>query len=305
MDAIQPIIDELFREIKAGPNPGAMATYIPELAHVNPQHFAVSVIDLQDRCYGAGEQMHPFSIQSIAKVLSLSLAFNRLGDSLWQRVGVEPAGTPFNSLSQLENDHGIPRNPFINAGALVVCDMLISRFEDTENHFLDFLRQLSGNQKLDFNHQIAESERAHGQRNSALAYYLKSFGNLNNEAEKVLDFYFKLCSITMSTQELAETFLYLGNRGIHPRTGQAVLNPSQTKRINALMQTCGFYDQSGDFSFRVGLPGKSGVGGGILAIYPGKYSIGVWSPRLNDKGNSWRGVKFLEHLTTQLADSIF
>lgn len=218
---------------------------------------------------------------------------------------LEPAGTPFNSLVQLEHDKGVPRNPFINAGAIVVCDILVSGFPSPKEHVLSFTRRLSNSFTIDYNTKVAQSERETGFRNFALVNLMKSFGNIRNDINEVMDLYFHICSIEMSCRELSESFLFLANNGVIPYSGERILSPSRTKRTNALMQTCGFYDEAGQFTFKVGLPGKSGVGGGIVAVHPEKYSIAVWSPRLNKKGNSYKGMLFLEEFTTKTKLSIF
>jgi len=284
---------------------GAIASYIPELAKVDPHSFGISLHFLQGEHYALGHAEKRFSIQSIAKVFSLSMAIGLLGESIFQRVGVEPSGTAFNSLLQLDYEQGIPRNPFINAGALVIADILISELDNPKRALLEFVRKLSIHPKIDFNPVVVASEKSQGFRNAALANLLKSHGNLNNSVEEVLDFYFHLCSIEMSCNELSQTFLIFANHGKLPGSDEQVLTVSQTKRLNALMQTCGFYDEAGEFSFTVGLPGKSGVGGGIVAVYPEKFSISVWSPELNSKGNSIRGMKALELFTTKSELSVF
>ncbi len=294
-----------FKSVKKIGESGEIASYIPELAQVDPDKFGVhiSTIDLDN--FGTGDCNDKFSIQSISKVLSLSLAYSILGSKIWDRVGVEPSGTAFNSLVQLEADNGIPRNPFLNAGALVVSDILLSVLESPKEDFLNFVRGISNNTTLKYSNRISESEKASGYRNIALCNFIKSLGNINNEPSDVLDFYFSLCSFEMSCKELSELFLFLANNGRSVNNDKFILNESQSKRINALMQTCGFYDESGEFAFKVGLPGKSGVGGGIIAIHPDQYAIAVWSPKLNKKGNSYRGMKFLEEFTTRSQLSIF
>lgn len=299
------IIDQIFTSTLQIENKGELAGYIPELANVNPQKFGVYIKTIDEEEYGIGDFEERFSIQSIAKVLSLSLAFKLLGEKIWERVGVEPSGTPFNSLIQLEREKGIPRNPFNNSGAIVICDILLSQLSNPKEDFLDFVRDISNNPDLNYSRKIAESEKSVGYRNVALCNYIKSFGNIKNEPADVLDFYYNLCSIEMNCKELSETFLFFAYSGKKLSNGWPILSKSQTKRMNALMQTCGFYDESGEFAFKVGLPGKSGVGGGIIAIHPSKYAISVWSPRLNVKGNSYRGVKFLEAFTTMAESSIF
>jgi glutaminase len=301
----QKSIEIVFEIIRKKENLGEPASYIPELAHVNPESFGLCLSTIDNKQYCQGDAQEKFSIQSIAKVLSLSMAYKMLGGKIWERIGVEPSGTPFNSLVQLETDKGIPRNPFINAGALVICDILISELKNPQADFLNFVRDIADNPQLDYSHRIAESEKSVGYRNMALCYFIKSFGNIKNDPRDVLDFYFLLCSIEMTCVELSQTFLFLANEGRKTSDNKEVLTLSQAKRINAIMQTCGFYDESGEFAYEVGLPGKSGVGGGIIAISPKKYSIAVWSPRLNAKGNSYRGMKFLELFTTETASSIF
>ena len=301
----QKIIENVYAEVKPWKDEGQVAQYIPELRNVAPHHFGVHVSTLDGYDAGIGDHRTKFSIQSIAKVLSLTLAYNRRGDDLWKRVGVEPSGTPFNSLIQLEHDQGIPRNPMINAGAIVVCDILVSHFRDPKNQLLAFVQEVAQHSEIAFNPAVAQSEKSVGYRNTALINLMKAFGNIENDIEAVLDLYFCMCSIEMTCQELSRAFLFLANDGVDPITQQRLLTLSRSKRINAIMQSCGFYDEAGEFSFRVGLPGKSGVGGGIVAVHPEHFSIAVWSPRLNEKGNSYRGMRFLEQFTTQTGLSVF
>jgi glutaminase len=218
---------------------------------------------------------------------------------------VEPSGNAFNSLVQLEYEKGIPRNPLINAGAMVVCDVLMDRMNDPKKEILQFIHAIAGSDTVGFNERVAASEQEHGFRNAALANMVRSFGNIRHDINDILDLYFHICSIEMSCRELATAFLLFANHGTIPGTHEKILSQSQTKRLNAVMQTCGFYDEAGEFSYSVGLPGKSGVGGGIVAIHPGLYAVATWSPRLNGKGNSVMGMKALELLTTKLGTSIF
>ncbi|MCD4710358.1 MAG: glutaminase [Bacteroidales bacterium] len=301
----QEIIGEIYDDLKSTEDSGQVASIIPELAKIDPDQFGVYLTTADNREFGIGEWGTKFSIQSISKVFALSHAYQLVGDRLWKRVDVEPSGSPFNSLIQLETNNGIPRNPFMNAGALVVCDILIAQLENPAEHFLSFIREVASSPGISYSETIANSEKATGYRNIALCNYLKSFGNLENDPDQVLDFYFHICSIEMSCQELSNAFLFLVNDDFRTSENRQVLNMSQAKRVNAIMQTCGFYDESGEFAFRVGLPGKSGVGGGIIAVHPDKYCIAVWSPKLNKKGNSYRGMKFLELFTTKTASSIF
>ncbi|MFY9173641.1 MULTISPECIES: glutaminase [Petrimonas] len=296
---------EIFNELQQIEDRGRVADYIPELAHINPDHFGVHLTTIDGRQYAFGDSEVRFSIQSIAKVFTFVLAYSRVKSNIWERMDMEPAGTPFNSLIQLEYDRGIPRNPFINAGSMVVCDILADQLASPRENVLAFIRSLSRNSTVDYNPIVAHSEKRSGFRNYALVNLMKSFGNIRNEIDKVMDLYFSICSLEMSCRELSESFLFLANNGIVPHSGESILSPSRTKRTNALMQTCGFYDEAGQFTFKVGLPGKSGVGGGIVAVHPGKYAIAVWSPRLNKKGNSYKGMLFLEEFTTRTKLSIF
>lgn len=305
MKNYKKIIEAIYLDVKDTDDMGEVANYIPELAKVNARNFGVYLTNLKQEGFGAGNYNEKFSIQSIAKLLTLTLAYKLEGEALWQRVDVEPSGNPFNSLLQLENDFGKPRNPFINAGALVVCDVLLDHLKNPKEDFLAFCNSLLGNTTLTYSEKVATSEKKTGFRNTALCNFLKSFGNIKNDVNEVLDFYFHICSIEMTCQELSKIFMYLADDGFKIHSKDKVLTMSEAKRINAIMLTCGFYDESGEFAFRVGLPGKSGVGGGIIAIHPDKYCIAVWSPKLNTNGNSYKGMLFLEEFTTKTASSIF
>jgi len=301
----QRVFQEIETSLKALDDVGAVASYIPELSNVNPDKFAIYLSTVDHQNYKFGDFDEKFSIQSIAKIFSLALAFGIEGDRLWQRVGVEPSGTPFNSLVQLEYEKGIPRNPLINAGAIVICDILVSHLVKPKMELIEFVRKVSGDEDIDYCIKTAESEKLTGYKNAALINLMKAYGNIKNNIDTVLDFYFHLCSIRMSCRQLSRAFLFLACDGLHPLTHEKVISPGQSKRINAIMQLCGFYDEAGEFAFKVGLTGKSGVGGGIIAIHPGKYCIAVWSPKLNEKGNSYKGMKVLEMFTTKTQSSIF
>jgi glutaminase len=281
----EAVIEKAFQKVNRIKENGKLAAYIPELANVDSSNFGVNISTITQGNFGLGNFQEIFSIQSISKVLSLCLAYKMLGERIWTRLGVEPSGTGFNSLIQLEHDNGIPRNPFINAGAIVISDILLSNLKNPKEDLLDFIRSLSEDQDINYSAEIAASEKLIGYRNIALCNFIKSFGNLENEPDKVLDFYFDLCSLESSCENLSKLFLFLANNGKTIHDNNQILTKSQSKRINALMQTCGFYDESGEFAFKVGLPGKSGVGGGIIAIHPHQYAIAVWSPKLNEKGN--------------------
>lgn len=299
------IFIEIANELNDVDDLGEVAAYISELSKIDPKKLGMNLVTIDQHEYDFGDSNEKFSIQSIAKVLSLTLALKMLGKDVWDRVGVEPSGSAFNSLVQLEYEKGIPRNPFINAGAIVVCDILVSQLEDPKAELLAFVRKASGIETIDYCSKVAQSEQQTGYRNYALAYFMKSFGNIHNDVETVLDVYFHLCSIEMTCKELSQTFLFLAAGGINPITNETIISLTRTKRINSVMQMCGFYDEAGEFAFKTGLPGKSGVGGGIVAIHPGQFCIAVWSPKLNVNGNSYKGMKVLEALTSKTQLSIF
>ena len=299
------IIEDIYKKVLACNDNGETASYIPELAKVDSSKFGIHITTINQQNFGIGDCYERFSIQSISKVLALTLAYRLVGDEIWNRVGVEPSGTSFNSLVQLEADKGVPRNPFLNAGALIISDILLSNLENPKEDFLNFVNSLSANKNLNYSKRIAQSEKKVGYRNVALCNFIKSYNRIDNEPADVLDFYYDLCSLEMSCKELSELFLYLANNGVEMINNKQILTESQSKRLNALMQTCGFYDESGEFAFKVGLPGKSGVGGGIIAIHPDQYVIAVWGPKLNLKGNSYKGIMFLEEFTTRSKLSIF
>jgi len=304
----QKILEEIYNEVKPLLNEGKVADYIPALAEVNPQQFAMTLTLFDGTQFSVGNADKLFSIQSISKVFSFTLALKFYRDALYKRVGREPSGNPFNSLVQLEYENGIPRNPFINAGAINVVDALINHYEDAEIAFkkvLTFIRDISDERSIEWSRVVAGSEMEHGFRNMALANLMKSFDNLDNDVEKVVRTYFKNCSVEMSTKMLSRSMLYLANDGVDPISGEIYISASQSKRINAVMLTCGHYDASGDFAFNVGLPGKSGVGGGIVAVVPEVMGISVFSPGLNAQGNSLVGTRALELFTDKTGLSIF
>lgn len=300
-----PILDHIYRDITPWLTRGRVADYIPELAKISPSRFGMAVVTTGGDVYRVGEADTRFSIQSISKLFACTLAFQMLGDALWERVGREPSGTAFNSLVQLESESGKPRNPFINAGALVVTDVLCRRFVSAETALVEFLRRLSGVPSVDYDLRVAQSEWQYAHRNQAMAHFMKSFGNLEMDPTAVVEAYCRQCAISMSCVELARAALFLANGGVAPASCEQVLDPSSTKRLSALMLTCGTYDAAGDFVFRVGLPAKSGVGGGIVAVLPGEMAVCVWSPGLDVNGNSLAGTLALEWLTTYTERSIF
>jgi len=301
----EKVLLEIAEEIVPFKLMGEIATYIPELGKVDPDKFGMCIQAMDGRAYSIGNSEEKFSIQSISKVFSVSLAYSIIGESIWKRVGVEPSGTRFNSLIQLELEQGIPRNPFINAGAIVISDILLSLLSNPKEDYINYVRRISGVPSIQYNPVVVASEQGFGFRNAALVNFMKSFGNIQNDVEQVLDFYYHACSIEMTCMELSKAFIPFANHGCLFNSEEAILNRKETKRINALMQTCGFYDEAGEFSFKIGLPGKSGVGGGIVAVCPKEFTVAVWSPRLNKKGNSVIGMKALELLTDKTGLSVF
>lgn len=304
----QRILNEIEAEIRPLFGQGKVADYIPALAEVDPNQFAMAITLLDGTRFSVGDAQKRFSIQSISKVFTFTMALDFYGKTLYRRIGVEPSGNPFNSLVQLEYEHGKPRNPFINAGAIAVTDAITSYYNDHENAFepiLSFIRDIADNPDIHANPVVAESEMRHGYRNLALASLMKSFGNFDNDPFDVLQTYFSHCAIEMNTIELSRAMLYLASHGTDPITKREFITEPQAKRINAVMLTCGHYDASGEFAFHVGLPGKSGVGGGIVAVVPQKMSLCVWSPALNEQGNSLIGTYALELFTTKTGFSIF
>lgn len=301
----QKLIEEVYQEVQALDLKGEPASYIPELGNVNINKFGLCLISTKGDIFTVGDVNDKFSIQSISKVFTLAIAFADKGEKLWQRVGVEPSGSAFNSLSQLEYENGIPRNPFINAGALVITDLVRLLSSEPLQLILHFIQNISDSKNIKSNKKVALSELKHSSRNKALAHFMKSFKNIESRIDKLIETYCYQCSIEMTCTELAKAFLLFANHGKNIYTNEQVLSKSQTKRINAIMQTCGFYDEAGEFTFKVGLPGKSGVGGGIGAVLPEQFSVVAWSPGLNSKGNSLKGMKALEILTTKLGYSVF
>jgi glutaminase len=303
--AYQYILERIYNEVIQIENTGKVANYIPELAKVDSNKFGIALVDKHQNVFTKGDALEKFSIQSISKVITTSLIFSKIGNDLWKRVGYEPSGNAFNSLIQLEYEKGIPRNPFINAGALVIADLMLDHFENPKDYFLEFIRELSENPTINYNQKVVQSELENGYRNAALVNFIKSFDNIKHQPEEVLDFYYHQCSVEMSCIDLAKCFQVFANNGMIPKSNSKFLTSSQCKRMNALMQMCGFYDQAGEFTFKVGLPGKSGVGGGVVAIFPNHYTVAIWSPKLNKKGNSFYSLETLERLTTETEASIF
>ncbi|WP_421838951.1 glutaminase [Novosphingobium sp.] len=307
MTDIGAIVAEITAEMRGATERGRVADYIPPLACVSRDRFGIAVVMADGSLHLGGNAEEPFSIQSVSKVFSLTLALGMVGDALWSRVGREPSGSAFNSIVQLETEQGIPRNPFINAGAIVVADVLLAGGTPAEAiaGVLRFVRTLAGDETITIDAKVAAAELATGYRNMALANYMRAFANLQHPVEQALGVYFHQCALAMSCRQLAMAGRFLAHDGRDPATGRCIVTPQRARRINALMMLCGHYDNSGEFAFRVGLPGKSGVGGGILAVVPGTASIAVWSPGLNAKGNSQLGALALERLAARTGWSVF
>lgn len=299
------LLEEVVEKVRPLLGQGKVADYIPALASVDAGKIGIAVTTVDGETLGAGDYLEPFSIQSISKVFSLTLALTLYEEAeIWSRVGKEPSGHSFNSLVQVELERGKPRNPFINAGALVIADLLQSRLGAPKHRMLELVRQLSQNDKVSFDKQVADSEYQHSARNAAIAYLMKSFGNFQGDVDTVLRTYFHYCALKMNCADLSKAMLYLANRG-KSITGTELISQVQTRQLNALLATSGLYDGAGEFAYRVGMPGKSGVGGGIIAVIPGELSICVWSPELDGNGNSLAGTAMLEHLSQRLGRSIF
>lgn len=297
------VLAEIHAELSAREDRGRVADYIPELARVDPAQFALSVVLADGSQHSVGDARVPFSIQSISKVFTLAIALGRLGDRLWARVGREPSGHAFNSILQLEGEGGRPRNPFINAGAIVVTDAILAGHQPKEllGELLRFIRDAAGDDDIHINARVARSETRTGHRNFALAHFMRAHGNLENPPDLTLGAYFHQCAIEMTCDQLALAGRFLMGAGGGPR----LVSPGRVRRINALMMMCGHYDGSGEFAYRVGLPGKSGVGGGILAVAPGRAAIAAWSPGLNAQGNSQLGTEAVEMLARRMGWSVF
>ena len=306
MADLSRIVDEIVQHARGAIDRGTVASYIPALGRIDPRRFAIAVATADGRMVTGGDADALFSIQSVSKVFALTLALDRVGADLWRRVGVEPSGTPFNSIVQLEAECGKPRNPFINAGAIAVADVVLGDATPPQAlaTMLDFIRDMSGDARIDIDPEVAASEAATGFRNVALANYMRAFGSVA-DVEGALALYFSQCAIAMSCRQLALAGRYLMLDGMHHDGDRAVVPPQRARRILSLMLTCGHYDGSGEFAFRVGIPGKSGVGGGILAVVPGRASIAVWSPGLNARGNSKLGSEALERLAAATEWSVF
>lgn len=287
---------------------GNVASYIPDLGKACKEDLGICIIDKDNKIYTAGEYDTKFTIQSVSKPIVLAMA---LMDNDWShvfsKVGMEPSGDPFNSIMKLEmNDTKKPCNPMINAGAIVTTSLIKGgSAEEKEERMLNFFRKIAKNDKLSINYDVYNSEKRTGDRNRAMAYLLKNDGFIEGNVEEVLDLYFKQCSIEIDTVDLARIGTNLAAYGVDIETGERVLSESVSRMVKTFMVTCGMYDASGEFAIRVGIPAKSGVGGGILASVPNRMGIGVYGPSLDKKGNSIAGLRVLEDLSRMLKLNIF
>lgn len=286
---------------------GETAGYIPQLKKMDSNLLSLCVVTTDNQCFDTGDAEARFTIQSISKVITLATALQDKGfDHVFSHVGMEPTGDSFNSIVRLEGENAKPLNPLINAGAIAVTSCVAG--ENGEEKFQRILaetRSLLGNDAITFHEEVYRSEKATGDKNRALAYMLQANDVFQVNVEEILDVYFKVCAIQVSCKEIAKFGSILANQGVCPVTGKQRLDPKIVKSVVSLMSTCGMYDASGEYALKVGIPSKSGVGGGILSCVPGKMGIGAFSPSLDKKGNSLCGIKMLEHLAGALNLSIF
>ena len=299
------LLEDIYDEVTPLFGQGQVATYIPELSKVRGNQFGMALCTNDGIEYLIGCSEKNLSIQSVSKTFTFALAYKIYGEELWGRLGLEPSGSKFNSLILLEKEKGIPRNPFINAGSLVICDMLIEALDDPLGEILKFLKELSGNPNLYIDERVRDSELRYGNVNYALSYFMKSYGNIRTDVQTLMMLYCSQCAIEMSCTDLARSYRLFSQNGLNPWNLEPVLTPTQAKRVNAIMMTCGLYNGVGDFAYRVGIPAKSGVGGAIVGAIPGEMSVAVWSPELDINGNSLAGLKALEIFTTRTGLSIY
>ncbi|KAB2881209.1 glutaminase A [bacterium] len=304
---MQQLLEQAIRYAKPFLEQGKLADYIPALLRANPQHLGVSITTMDGKQHSAGDTDEPFSIQSISKILSLIYVLNERGkEKVLEKVGVEPSGNPFYSLVQLEYESGKPRNPLINAGAIAITGLMAGNSaQEKSAGLIQFLNNIVDESDYKINQEIYRSEFETSHRNRAVGYFMKHFGMIDGEVEAAVDAYFQQCSIEMTCAQLSRLSLFFAGGGTDPISHKKVTDPENVKWVHALMAMCGLYDASGEFACTVGLPGKSGVGGGIVAIVPGKMSISVFGPALDGKGNSIGGLKILEFLSRELRLSLF
>lgn len=287
---------------------GEVASYIPGLISAPHDALSISLFGIQGEHVHAGDCQLMFTMQSISKVFSLLLALLDSGETgVFDKVGMEPTGDDFNSILKLELvDPGKPFNPFINAGAIAIAPLIAGRTPQEKSiRMLNFVRELANDPSITWNERIYQSEKETAHRNRSLAYFLKDNGILQGDVEDVLEVYFRQCAIEIHTENLARMALVLANGGCDPYSGHRYIPKHNVQIVNSFMVTCGMYNASGEFAIQVGVPAKSGVSGGILAVIPGKMGIGVVGPSLNEKGNSVAGVHLLSVLSERYEWSIF
>ena len=305
---MEKLLKDIIKLNKKYTNYGQVASYIPELKNANAEDLGICIIDKDNNMYSAGDYKKKFTIQSVSKTIVLAMA---LMDNDWayvfSKVGMEPSGDPFNSIMKLETDDTTkPCNPMINAGAIVTTSLIKgSSLKDKEERMLNFFRKIAKNDNIKINQSVYESEKLTGDRNRAMAYLLKNDGVIDGNVEEILDLYFKQCSIEVDAEDLARIGLIFANYGLDIETGEQIISKNVSRMVKTFMVTCGMYDASGEFAIKVGIPAKSGVGGGIMASVPGKMGIGLYGPALDKKGNSIAGIKILEDLSKELELSIF
>lgn len=302
---MQKLLDDIVESCRHLGDGYAPASYIPELANVDSSLFSISAVTTEGKIFSSGDSDAYLSMQSMSKVVSLACAIDNFGASeVFSRVGMEPCAEPFNSIMKLEIASNVPLNPFINSGAIVICEMIADRYEDASmDHILLFASRMAGrpqDRQLAVNQRIYRSESSTADRNRALAYFMRSSGSLTRGVEETLDIYFRQCSIYATTEDLAAMGATIAGGGVNPLTGDRVFSLDTAYAMTGLMSTCGLYNESGEFAVGVGAPGKSGVSGGILCAVPNRMGIAVYSPPLNDRGNSVAGLRALSMMSREL-----
>ena len=303
--AVQSFLNQLYHELK-GLSEGRVATYIPELAKANPDWFGISVVTLDGQVFEVGDVAQKFTIQSISKVFVYGMALEDYGrENLLKKVGVEPTGDPFNSLIRLDEDSKRPDNPMVNAGAIATTSLITGQDPaDRLNRMLAMFQRYVGDEVF-VDVSTFVSERSTGHRNRAMAHLMLNFGLIDEHIDEALDLYFQQCSVLVTCHDLAVMAATLANKGVNPLTGVQAVGAEHVRDILSVMYTCGMYNFAGEWAFRVGIPAKSGVSGGILAVVPNQAGIAVFSPPLDGHGNSVRGLKVFEALSQEYGFHLF
>ena len=305
---MEELLDSLLEECRPYTQQGKVATYIPGLAKGDPSNLGIYILSSDGRHYQAGDWQKHFTIQSVVKPILLLLALMDNGEAkVRAKVGVEATGKPFDAInvtdSPLLSEH---LNPMVNMGAIAICTLLKGGdYQERFQRLLEFTRTLAGNPDIDLDEAVYRSEKRTGSKNRALAFLLKSYGMLDDGVEDVLECYFRACSIRVNSRDLAHIGFMLANHGKTLQSDHPLFPPQYARYVNAILLTCGMYDGSGEFAVQVGVPAKSGVGGGIMAVVPTRMGIGIFSPGLDNKGNSLAGIQMLERLSRRMYLSIF